>query len=297
LATQREILKRIKSVSSTKKITKTMEMISTSKMKKMQIRLSKSKPYVTKLEQVICTLFDSRVPIIDDTLFKIKPMFSNKLILMITGNRGLCGGYNTNVIENTLSFRDQLIADGETQIMLQAIGKKGINYLKFINVPMQKSEANPEDKISFNDAAKLASDLIELFKKTEIGEIYVSYTKVLSSASYKPEIYKLLPISIEEFQKGIPIDARRGLREKYIIEPDPSSMLSSFLPLYITNKLYLNLLESSYAEQNARRIAMKNATDAAVDMVRNLTIKYNRARQAKITNEIAEIVGGAAALE
>jgi F-type H+-transporting ATPase subunit gamma len=297
LATQREIRKRIKSVSSTKKITKTMEMISTSKMKKMQTRLSNSKPYEKKLEQVISAILDSGVPITDDSLLKKSKIVTKKLILMITGNRGLCGGYNTNVIDNTLSFKDQLTIEEDAQVMVQVIGKKGIGYFKFINLPMHKFEINPEDKLTFKDAEKLGSELIDLFKNEMVNEIYISYTKVLSSASYKPTIYRLLPLSVEDIDKNISGKETRKSRTRYIFEPDPNEMLASFLPLYINLKLYTNLLESGYAEQNARRAAMKNATDAANDMVRNLTIKYNRARQGKITNEIAEIVGGAAALE
>ncbi|MFH0976707.1 MAG: ATP synthase F1 subunit gamma [Spirochaetota bacterium] len=296
MATQREILKRIKSVSSTKKITKTMEMVSTSKMKKMQTRLANTKPFVKKLENLISNVFDSGVPITDDSMFKTTKLVQNKLILTITGNRGLCGGYNTNVINNTLAFKDKILAEGDKKYLLQMIGKKGINYFKFINLPLYKSEANLEDKIRFNDAIRLGSDLLNLYKYGEVSEVYISYTKVLSSVTYKPSIYRLLPISIEEIQKEVPVEERGGLRTKFIFEPDPNILLASFLPLYITIKLYLNILESGFAEQNARRIAMKNATDAANDMVRSLTIKYNRARQAKITNEIAEIVGGAAAL-
>jgi F-type H+-transporting ATPase subunit gamma len=297
LATQREIRKRIKSVSSTKKITKTMEMISTSKMKKMQIRLSKSKPYEKKLEQVICTLFDSGFTGENNVLLKTNKIITKKLILMITGNRGLCGGYNTSVINNTMSFRQKLLNEGSTDILFQLIGKKAINYFKFINSPVYKQQVNPEDKISFNDIQKLSSELIDFFKSGEVSEIYVSHTEVLSSATYKPVVYKLLPVSVEDLQKKINQADRKGLKHQYIIEPDPEKMLSSFLPLYVTTKLYLSLLESGFSEQNARRAAMKNATDAADEMVRNLTIKYNRARQAKITNEIAEIVGGASALQ
>jgi F-type H+-transporting ATPase subunit gamma len=292
MATQREILKRIKSVSSTKKITKTMEMISTSKMKKMQTRLINTKPFVKKLENIICNILDSGATITDDTMFKTNKLVSNKLILMITGNRGLCGGYNTNVIKNTLSFKDEISKKGDDKLSLQVIGKKGINYLKFIKSAMDKFEINLEDKITFNDAVRISNDLLNSVQ----SEVYVSYTKVISSSTYKPAIYKLLPISIEEIQKEMSVEERSGSKPKFLFEPDPDEMLTSIIPLYITIKLYLNILESGYAEQNARRIAMKNATDAANDMVRSLTIKYNRARQSKITNEIAEIVGGAAAL-
>jgi F-type H+-transporting ATPase subunit gamma len=273
-----------------------MEMISTSKMKKMQLRLSKSRPYGKKLEQVICTLFDSGLTSADNVLLKTNKIITKKLILMITGNRGLCGGFNTSVINNSLSLKDNLLNEGSTDVLFQLIGKKGINYFKFINAPVYKQQLNPEDKITFNDVQKLSTELIDLFKSGEISEIYVSHTEVVSSASYKPSIYKLLPVSPEDIQKKINPSDRHGLKREYIIQPEPDKMLSSLLPQYITIRLYLSLLESGYAEQNARRAAMKNATDAADEMVRNLTTKYNRARQAKITSEIAEIVGGASAL-
>lgn len=272
-------------------------MISTSKMKKMQVRLVNSKPYEEKLEQIIGVILDSGVAIADNSWFKTSRIISKKLILMITGNRGLCGGYNTNVIDNTVSFRDKLIREENAEVVLRAIGKKGINYFKFINLPLMKSDNNLEDKITFNDAEKLGIELTNLFKSEEVNEIYISHTRMLSSSSYKPVIYRLLPLSIDEIGKINPKTDSRKISKKYIFEPDPNIMLASFIPRYISLRLYINLLESGYAEQNARRAAMKNATDAASEMVRTLTIKYNRARQAKITNEIAEIVGGAAALE
>ena len=274
-----------------------MEMISTSKMKKMQTRFSMSKPYEKKLEQVIYTLLNSGVIAEDNSLLKTSKIATKKLILMITGNRGLCGGYNTNVIDNTLSFKDKLTAEEDEQVLLKVIGKKGINFFKFMNLPMDSSGVNPEDKISFRDAEKLGLELIDLFKSEKVKEVYISCTKVVSSATYKPIIFKLLPFSVEDIEKNVSDEEKRKLRSRYIFEPAPAAMLSSLLPQYIILKLYISLLESGYAEQNARRVAMKNATDAANEMVRNLTVKYNRARQAKITNEIAEIVGGAAALE
>ena len=256
-----------------------------------------SRPYEKKLEQVIYTLLNSGIAAEDNRLLKTSKIATKKLILMVTGNRGLCGGYNTNVIDNTISFKDTLKAEDDSDVLLHVIGKKGINFFKFINMAMYAFGINPEDKISFSDAEKLGQGLIDQFKSEKVKEVYISYTQVVSSATYKPTIVKLLPLSIEDIEKDISDEDKRKLRSRYIFEPDPAAMLSSLLPQYIILKLYISLLESGYAEQNARRVAMKNATDAANDMVRNLTVKYNRARQAKITNEIAEIVGGAAALE
>ena len=293
MATQREIRKRIQSVTSTKKITKTMEMVSTAKMKKMQDRLGMTKPYADKVDQIIGHLRESAVGDVYDPLLQERTNPNRVLILMITGNRSLCSGFNTNVIDNTLKFKQKLAVEEGRDVLLHVIGKKGINYLKFIGEPMHKSESNLEDKLTFNDAATLGNELINLFISGELDEVYVSYTKVVSSASQKPALFRLLPITPET--KDI-TDQASEFHVDYIFEPNAYQVFSSLLPLYVKVKLYTSLLESGFSEQFARRVAMKNATDAATDMIRDLTIRYNRARQAKITNEIAEIVGGASAL-
>jgi F-type H+-transporting ATPase subunit gamma len=294
LATLREIRKRIQSVSSTKKITKTMEMISTSKMKKMQTQLYKSKPFENKLENVICTLLDEGMTDLDETLIMSPEDASDKLILMVTGNHGLCGSYNTNVIENTVNLINQFKEQDDKYPLIHVLGQKGINYCNLLNIPISESESNPEDKITFDYASKLGSYLIEVFERGKISNIFISYTKVISPVISKPAVYQLLPISCELILEEV----QRTKEERvYIFEPDYKRILSSLWPLYVNIKLYIILLESGFCEQSSRRIAMKNATDAATKMIKDLSIKYNRARQAKITNEIAEIVGAAAALE
>lgn len=292
MATQREIRKRIKSVASTKKITKTMEMVSTAKMKKMQNKLGMSKPYTTKLDQIISNLRKSGVEDVYDILLQERPNPNKVLILMITGNRGLCGGFNTNVIDKTMAFKEKLAIEEGREVLLYSIGKKGNNFLKFIKEPTHKSMANFEDKITFDDAIKLGEELINLFVD-EVDEVYVSYTKVLTSSSQKPEIIRLLPITPDKQEVD---DAADSFHLQYIFEPNPYKIFQSLLPFYIKVKLFTCLLESGFSEQVARRVAMKNATDAATEMVRELTVRYNRVRQAKITNEIAEIIGGASAL-
>lgn len=306
MATQREIKKRILSVTSTRKITNTMEMISASKMKKMQNRLNISRPFVQKIEQVINNLILSDIGIENEELMKQRENVSKCFILMISGNRGLCGGYNTNVIKNTLNFQETLSDEGKDSL-LHVIGKKAINYLKFIDAPIYRSEINPEDKVTFKTAGTLGENLVNMYRSGEIDEVYVSYTKAVSSTMFKPAIYKLLPITIGDIhtekdkmaarESQVPITGIIEFQQKYILTPNPEAIISMLFPYYLKMKLYINMLESSFAEQFSRRVAMKNATDAASDMVRLLTIKYNRARQAKITNEIAEIVGGASALE
>jgi F-type H+-transporting ATPase subunit gamma len=293
VATPREIRKRIKSVGNTKKITKTMEMVSTAKMKKLQQRLEMTKPYANKLDLIISHIRDSAVDDIYDPLMTERANPSRIMIVTLTGNRGLCGGFNTNMIENTMNFQRKLSVEEGKDVLLYMIGKKGMNYFRFIGKESYKAMPNPEERFTFKEASELGNELISLFTTGEVDEVHLSYTKILTSSSQKPALTRLLPIVPDK--KDV-IDSREEFKMDYVFEPNAYDVMASIFPLYVKVKLYTSFLETNFSEHFARRVAMKNATDAASDMVRDLTISYNRARQAKITNEIAEIVGGAAAL-
>ena len=293
MATQREIKKRIASVKSTQKITRTMEMVSTAKMKKMQDRLSKSMPYNNKMNKIIDNLRQTGVDEIFDPLLQERPDPSRILLLLVSGNRGLCGGYNTNVIEKAIDFKNQLSIEEGKEVLLYVIGKKANSYMKFVGESMYKYTDNLEDDFKFSNAADLGNELINLFVTGEVDEVYLAYTHI-SKATQAATIERLLPLKPET---GTIEESAEEFNVEYIFEPNPYKIFSSLLPLYVKMKLYLSILESAFSEQFARRVAMKNATDAATEMIRDLTISYNRARQAKITTEITEIVGGAAALE
>jgi len=293
VANQRDIKQRIKSVGNTRKITSTMEMVSTAKMKKMQSRLEQSKPYEEKVSEIIKNLISSGSESVNHPLFSKSSKPRKVLILQITGNRGLCGSFNTKVIENTENFKDKL-TEKEKEALLYVIGKKAISYYNFTNQEMFNSGANLEDKLSFEDASKISDEVTEMFMNGEVDEVYVSYTKVYSNVNQRPEIFKLLPISSDELSE------KKSKDEKvtdYLFEPGPQDIFSYILPLFLKVKLYTCFLESAFSEQFARRVAMKNATDAAKDMISELSITYNRVRQDKITTELTEIIGGAAALE
>ncbi|HDP80365.1 MAG TPA: F0F1 ATP synthase subunit gamma [Spirochaetes bacterium] len=191
-------------------------------------------------------------------------------------------------------MKNRLAVEEGKEVMLYVMGKKANNFLKFIGEPVYKFQLNPEDKLTFEQAAELGAELIRLFITGEVDEVYVSSTKIMSASSQKPMITRLLPVTPE---KGEVEEHESDFHLEYIFEPSPYKIFSSLLPLFVKTSLYTSILESGYSEQFARRVAMKNATDAASDMVKELTVTYNRARQAKITNEIAEIVGGASALE
>jgi F-type H+-transporting ATPase subunit gamma len=293
VANQRDIKNRIKSVGNTKKITSTMEMVAAAKMKKVQERLFQSKPYEIKVNEIISNLMAAGFSSIQHPLFREVAQPSRTLVLQISGNRGLCGSYNSKVLEETLEFKERLESEGK-EAMMYVIGKKASSYYNFIKMPMHKFGLNLEDKFSFDDAANLSDELTKLFTSGEVHEVYVSYTKVFSTSNQKPEVFKLLPIvpALE-----VDHDALPPASMDYIFEPNPEDIFSYILPLYLKVKIFTCFLEASYSEQFARRVAMKNATDAATEMIKELTITYNRVRQDKITTEISEIVGGAAALE
>jgi len=295
VANQRDIKRRIKSVGNTKKITSTMEMVATSKMKKVQDRLNQTKPYELKVDEIFKNLMAAGFSSIKHPLFKEVARPKRCLIVQITGNRGLCGSYNSRVLAKTLELKEQLEADGK-EVLLYVIGKKAISYYNFIKQAMFKSVQNSEEKFSFDEAARLGEELTRIFVKEEqeIHEVYISYTKVISSGNQRPDTLKLLPISPE---MEIDYNALPRADMDYYFEPNPVEIFSYILPLYLKVKLYTCFLEASYSEQFARRVAMKNATDAASDMIKELTVTYNRVRQDKITTEISEIVGGAAALD
>jgi F-type H+-transporting ATPase subunit gamma len=259
-------------------------------MKKMQNRLTMSRPYSEKIDEIIEHLSSGGVDTNLD-LLKLRENPRRSLIVIVAGNRGLCGGFNTNVVEMALDKKDELLKQGREQVKVYVFGKKAYSYLKFLKEPIFKWDANPEDKISFTYASELGLELVEQFERREVDEVFFVYTKVKSSASQKPTIVQLLPIVKEEEGE------HKGSVGDYIFDPSPEEILSTLIPLYIRVKIFSFFLESNFSEQFARRVAMKNANDAAADMVRGLTVFYNRVRQAKITNEIAEIVGGAAALD
>lgn len=289
MATKREIKNRIKSITSTKKITGTMEMVAGAKMKKLQQRLSRSAPYEKKLNLIMTDIL-SKGEITDNPLLQEALEAKRALIFHITGNRGLCGSYNSRSIEKTLELKKKLEAEGK-EAALYVIGKKGINFYNFSGISMFKSGVNPEDKFTFEDAAQMGTELTSLFLGKTFDEIYVSYTKVVSASIQKPAFFRLLPV-LPDFETG-----GFGAGADYKFEPDRESIFSYLLPLYLKVRIFSCFLESSFSEQFMRRVAMKNAADASGEMIRELTISYNRVRQAKITSEIAEIVGGAAALE
>ncbi|MEX2531266.1 MAG: ATP synthase F1 subunit gamma [Gemmatimonadota bacterium] len=282
----REIKRRIRSVDNTRQITRTMEMVATSKLKRAADRVYAARPYGDALEEIVESLYDpqlaGRFP-----LLRRPDQIRRSAILLLTANRGLAGAFNVNLIRKARGLMEKLRAEGQ-QVELHVSGKKGIAFFRFQEEELAASWTEIDDKPMPEDAATLVGDLQRRFEEEELDQVWVVASEFRSAMSTPPTVRELLPI-----RPG----ARETTPENSILEPSGEVILDKLLPLYIRNVVYRALAENTAAEQGARRTAMKNATDNASDMLDDLRRTYNRVRQAHITQEIAEIVGGAAAFE
>jgi F-type H+-transporting ATPase subunit gamma len=288
MAKGRELKGRIKSVENTRKITRTMEMVATSKMKRAHDRVVAARPYASALSEVISRLYTpelaERFPLLRQPAGKPKRV----AVLLITGNRGLAGAFNSNIIKEARALFQQLEGDG-TQIELHAIGKKGLGYFKYLGREIATSRVDLGDRPTAAQAAELVDKVMADFAAGTLDAVYLVYSRFNSVLSTPPTAERILPVTPPAGEAKTQVD--------YLLYPSPEAILTELLPAYVRNAVYRALVETIAGFFSAQRTAMKNATDNASDMLKILGRTYNRARQAQITQEIAEIVGGAAALE
>jgi F-type H+-transporting ATPase subunit gamma len=287
LATPREIKKRINSVKNTRKITRTMEMVATSKAKKMSNKANASKPYAEKISELASSL-GSLAANVNSPLLRKPEVIKKVGLLVVTANRGLCGGYNGNVIRLARARMHELKSQG-IEVELYVVGKKGISFFKYAKETVVQSFTNLDDKSGYDVAEGYANIFKGLFISGKIDKVEAITTVYHSSANQKAEIVSILPIE--------PPKGSKSSSGMVIYEPSPEKILESLLPEVINMAFYKLSLEAVTSEQIARRVAMKSATDAASEMIKLLTRGYNRVRQAKITQEISEIVAGADSLK
>ena len=285
--------RRIVSTKKTRQITKTMEMVSTSKLKRASDRVHAARPYAESLMNVIQRLLDpdlmEKYP-----LLRQPETVRKAAVVLITSNRGLAGAFNANLIKEARRLIDRLRGEG-VDVEIHAVGKKGVSFLRFKREAMAVSRSDITDRPSIDDATGVIEPLRERFERGELDEVHVVYAQFRSALSTPPAVMKLLPVQAETGK--VSAEERQGYVANYELSPSADEILNRLLPLYVRNAMYRALVETAAAEHGARRTAMKNATDNAGDMIDILSRTYNRARQAQITQEIAEIVGGAAALE
>jgi F-type H+-transporting ATPase subunit gamma len=288
MAKARELKGRIRSVQNTAKITRTMEMVATSKLKRAQGRVAAARPYAERLADVVRRLINpelaARYPIL-----RQPETPKRAAVLLLTGNRGLAGAFNANLIRQARDLLRDLRGRG-IEAELHVSGKKGISFFRFMGETLGSAVSDIGDRPAAADAERLVGGLMERFVDGDLDAVYVVYAQFKSALSTPPATLQVLPVQTPE-------GGDEGRTVDYILEPGADEILGKVLPLYVRNSVYRALVETIAGFYGAQRTAMKSATDNAGDMLKSLTRTYNRVRQAAITQEIAEIVGGAAALE
>jgi F-type H+-transporting ATPase subunit gamma len=288
MAKGRELKGRIKSVENTRKITRTMEMVATSKMKRAADRVSSARPYALALGEVLSHVYTpelaERFP-----LLRRPAQVKQVALVVLTANRGLCGAFNTNLLREARARVAELEGKGAS-VELHIVGRKGIGFFKYLGRDLASQRADISDKPTSADATSLIDTLMTRFASGDLDAVHVTYAKYKSALSTPPATEQVLPVVA-------PTSTGAGLSRDFILAPSADEILEALLPLYVRNTVYRALVETAAGEQGARRTAMKNATDNATEMLQLLKRTYNSARQAQITQEIAEIVGGASALQ
>ena len=289
MANAREILGRMKSIKDTMKITNAMYMVSSSKLQKARRDLKNTEPYFHMIQDGLTKILNV-APEAGNDYFDERPERSGndrrKGFLVITADKGLAGAYNHNIIKST-----EESAAMQAQNMLFIVGQVGRHYFERKNIPIDISFNYTAQNPTMNRARHIAKILVELFEEKKLDEVYVIYTKMVNSMTVEPVTKKLLPLKEEHIE----IRDENNYYENAEFMPDAQSVFNNIVPDYVAGFIYGALIESYCSEHNARMMAMETATDAASEMLKQLGVQYNRARQAAITQEITEIIAGAKA--
>ena len=283
----KEIKTRINSVNSTKQVTKAMELVASSKMRKAKDRALAARPYFG-------TMYDTVRDIATNTrgvrnVFLKQREVKNKCYIVVAGDRGLAGGYNSNIMKLVLSHM------GDKKEKVMPIGKKANEFFAKRGYDILKS-AESVEKCGYEETLAFAQEAMDLYKKGEVDEVYMVYTEFVSPLTQRPKLLKVLPLAFDkEENKETKEHSAKGTRVQYL--PSAEVVLGHIIPKYVSGIVYDGVIESFASEQAARRTAMSSANDNADEMLSNLELSYNRARQSAVTQEITEIVGGVEALK
>jgi F-type H+-transporting ATPase subunit gamma len=309
MAKGRELKGRIRSVQNTRKITKTMELVATSKLRRAQDRVVAARPYAEALRQVIADLVTPDLahefPLLRRPAPPSKGGPRRAVVILLTSNRGLAGGFNSNLIKEARRRVESLESEGY-EVDLYGVGKKGIGFFKYLGRRMTLERTDIGDRPTIDHAGEVVQPLIEAYEAGELASVDLVYARFISALQTPPTTARILPVETAGQRGGSPLggwaagqerDQGQRMTANYILAPSAEAILERLLPLYVRNAVYRGLVETAAAEHGARRTAMKNATDNAGEILELLKRTYNRQRQAQITQEIAEIVGGAATLQ
>ena len=298
-ATLRELRGRIRSAGSIKKITKAQELIATSRIGRAQTRLRSARPYALQITAMLTTL--SAEAALDHPLLVEREDPKRAGVLVMSSDRGLCGAHNSGIFRRSEELFSLLREEGKTPV-LYTVGRKALNYFKFRNWDITESWTGFSEQPKVENAAEIASTLVDTFMKGTgndenesdgdrgVDELHIVYSEFKSMMSQAPAAHRIAPLVVEYVEEDV------ELHTLYSFEPDATTLFDALLPRYLTTRIYTALLESAASELASRQRAMKSATDNADDLIKALTLEANRERQAQITQEISEIVGGANAL-
>lgn len=289
----RDIKGRIKSVTNIQQITKAMKMVAAARLRKAEEKANGSRPYAEKIGELL------------RRASSVTPGFTSPLLregevkkvgyLVISADKGLAGAYNSNVMKQTMH---EISGKDRSTYALYVCGKQGKNYLKFRGYDLDSYHFGFSDKPQAQDSIDVAKEMVGYFVKEEVDEVYIIYTRFITALRQQVRVEKLLPIQNPTGAAGEEAGkAEAAEEEPYIFLPDAASVLSKLLPEYVQVQVYNAMLQSAASELGSRMAAMSAATDNATERIADLNLTYNKARQAQVTNEISEIVGGAAALE
>jgi F-type H+-transporting ATPase subunit gamma len=285
----RVVRRRIRSVQSTMRITKAMELIAASRILRAQQRAQQTRPYATSITRVL-SYVASQADALDHPLLDQRPERRAAAVFVITSDRGLCGAYNANALRTAEELFTRLRAEG-IEPKLYVTGRKGISFYRFRRRPMEGTWQGFSEVPSYDDAKAVASAMMGAFESGEVDEIHGVFTDYVSPLTQRPVARRFVPLVVEETA-----ERPEGPIPQYLFEPDAATLLAYLVPRYVESRIFLAMLESAASEQAARRRAMSAATENAEELIKILTRQANQARQAEITQEIMEIVGGAEAL-
>jgi F-type H+-transporting ATPase subunit gamma len=298
-ATLRELRGRIRSAGSIKKITKAQELIATSRIGRAQTRLQSARPYALQITAMLTTL--SAEAALDHPLIVEREDPKRAGVLVVSSDRGLCGAHNSGIFRRSEELFSLLREEGKKPVVY-TVGRKALNYFKFRNWDITESWTGFSEQPKVENASEIASTLVDTFMKGTgddenesdgdrgVDELHIVYSEFKSMMSQAPAAHRIAPLVVEYVEEDV------ELHTLYSFEPDATTLFDALLPRYLTTRVYAALLESAASELASRQRAMKSATDNADDLIKALTLEANRERQAQITQEISEIVGGANAL-
>lgn len=295
MAKARAIIKRLKAVRNVRKITRTMELVATARFKKAMDRALEAAAYTRKISEIVADLSETlsgEGSSLSHPLLQQRESEKKSILLVITSNRGLCGGYNGSVLR-LAQGRIREARDNGTELSVEVSGKRGIGYFKFQKISTTASYTHFEDKPTFEQVDELASRFIESFVRGDIDRLDVAFTQFESMSRQKAVVQTLLPIG--KLQDTASTAGESKVEYEFL--PSPKEILEEIVPASFKARLFKCFLDAAVSEQIARMVAMKSATENADGMIRSIRAQYNRARQSQITSELSEIIGGAAALE